>query len=121
MKTTKLPSNKIILGGFSQGAACTLFTALQLEQKLGGIIALSGYLPLAEQFKPTETNKNTPVLMGHGDSDEVVQFTWGKKSHDALEKLGVSAIDFKVYPGMGHSACMDEIEDIGDFVKKTIL
>jgi predicted esterase len=41
-----IPSDRIIVGGFSQGAAVALLTSVMSTIKLGGIIGLSGYLPL---------------------------------------------------------------------------
>lgn len=43
-------SKRIILGGFSQGAAMSLLTGLTTQKQLGGIVALSGYLPLGEEI-----------------------------------------------------------------------
>lgn len=88
---------------------------------------MSGYLPLPKAADPaslalSEANKTTPILMCHGDEDEVVHFDWGKKSLAALKTLlGESAVDFHVYPGMGHSACMEEIQEVIKFVKRTVL
>ena len=45
-----LPS-RIVIGGFSQGAALSLLTTLTSERKLGGAIALSGWLPLRTKIK----------------------------------------------------------------------
>jgi phospholipase/carboxylesterase len=39
------PSHRILLGGFSQGAAMALYTGLNYPQKLAGLVCLSGYLP----------------------------------------------------------------------------
>ena len=44
------PSNRVVVAGFSQGAAVTLYTALTMDAPLAGIVGLSGYLPLPEQF-----------------------------------------------------------------------
>lgn len=46
-----LEPSRIVLGGFSQGGAMTLLTGLTTERKLGGLIVLSGYLPLADKIK----------------------------------------------------------------------
>jgi predicted esterase len=45
------PPERVILGGFSQGAAMSLLTGLTGERKLGGVVCLSGWLPLREKFK----------------------------------------------------------------------
>ena len=41
-----VPASRIVLAGFSQGSAMALFTGLRYPRRLGGIVALSGYLPL---------------------------------------------------------------------------
>ena len=46
-----IPSERVILGGFSQGAAMSLLTGLTTERKLGGVVVLSGWLPLKDKFK----------------------------------------------------------------------
>ncbi len=46
-----IPNDRIFLGGFSQGAAMTLLTGLTTKYKLGGFIALSGYLPLQSKIE----------------------------------------------------------------------
>ncbi len=50
-----IPSDRIILAGFSQGAAMSLYVGLQYQQKLAGIISLSGYLPQGLKFVPVAT------------------------------------------------------------------
>ena len=45
-----IPTDRIVLAGFSQGCAMALHTALRLPQKIAGVMALSGYLPLADRF-----------------------------------------------------------------------
>ena len=46
-----IKSERIILGGFSQGAAISLVTGLKTKYKLGGIVCLSGYLPIADKLE----------------------------------------------------------------------
>jgi poly(3-hydroxybutyrate) depolymerase len=46
-----IPANRIVLGGFSQGAAMTVLTGLTAERKLAGLAVLSGWLPLREKIK----------------------------------------------------------------------
>lgn len=63
------PSEKIIVGGFSQGAAMTYYTVYSSEIKLGGAIVMSGYLPVAAEFETrfNKVNHDTPLLACHGD------------------------------------------------------
>ncbi|KAM5455171.1 putative lysophospholipase [Microsporum audouinii] len=116
--------SRIIFGGFSQGGAMALVTGLASPVKLGGIFGLSCYLPLSpEQLKkhiPDEwPNQKTPVFMGHGDVDQVVKFQYGQKTVDILEDMGVE-VEFKEYPGLGHSGDPDEIEDLEKFLDRLI-
>jgi lysophospholipase-2 len=68
---TGLSYSRMVLAGFSQGGALSLFTGLQLEQKLAGIVVMSGYLPAAKQCKPKHLN--VPIWHGHGTQDPMVQ------------------------------------------------
>lgn len=46
-----IPSERIILGGFSQGAAMSLLSGVSMEHQLGGLAVLSGYLPLSTKIQ----------------------------------------------------------------------
>ncbi|PVG00503.1 alpha/beta-hydrolase [Serendipita vermifera] len=46
-----IPANRIVVGGFSQGAALSLITGLTSERRLGGLVSLSGWLPLSGKMK----------------------------------------------------------------------
>jgi phospholipase/carboxylesterase len=110
----------ILLAGFSQGGAVALHTGLRYPRKLGGVLALSTYLPLAESF-PQEAaadNKATPVFMAHGVFDPVVPLVMGAGSMTFLTGLGY-AIDWRQYP-MQHSVCAQEIQDIGAWLRRTL-
>eukprot|EP01132_Coremiostelium_polycephalum_P007810 gene7810-9613_t len=115
-----IPINRIILGGFSQGAALTLYTSYQLEQQLAGILSLSGFVPalsLLDKINPE--SKTIPAIMFHGTEDKVVNSKWGELSHTHLKKAGVE-VQFVPIPGMGHSVCEDELVKMSDFIKKNL-
>ena len=82
--------SKIVLAGFSQGSAMVLHTGLRHSAKLGGIIALSGYLPLADTLvgERSAVNQSTPIFMGHGTQDPMVVLARAEDSRNALAKLG---------------------------------
>ena len=95
-----IPAERIVIGGFSQGGAMSIFSGLTARVKLGGIVALSSYLLLSLKFadlvpKP-EANKDTPIFMAHGDVDQVVNTELGKKSYDMLKSMGYNAT-LKIY------------------------
>jgi phospholipase/carboxylesterase len=115
-----MPAHRIVLAGFSQGCALALLTGLRHSQRLAGIAGLSGYLPLAPTTAAERTDANalTPVFMGHGQHDDVVDISRGSASRDALRALGYE-VEWHEYP-MGHSVCMEEIEDLGRWLVKVL-
>lgn len=103
----------IILAGFSQGGAVALHTALRQAVPLGGVLALSTYLPLAENAneEALAESRKTPIFMAHGRGDPVIPYELGKDSRDALLGLGY-AVEWHEY-AMQHSVCGEELVDIG--------
>ena len=115
-----IPYERMVLAGFSQGCAMALHTGLRQPHRLAGIMALSGYLPLADRF-PTErhaANAHTPVFMAHGTQDPVVILKRGEDSRDALQALG-HPVQWHTYP-MPHSVHPQEITDIAAFLKQVL-
>lgn len=110
-----VPPSKIVVAGFSQGAASALMQ-LRRDVPLAGVVALSGYLPLAGDGAASAANAATPVLMCHGDADQVVAHRFGTASADALTAAGLP-VTFKTYRGMGHSATPQELQDVADFLQ----
>ena len=115
-----IPAERILLAGFSQGGAITLQTALRLDTKLAGVLALSTYLPLGSSLPDERSvaNQSTAILMCHGKYDPVVPFELGETSRDQLLELGYS-VEWKPYP-MGHEVCMEEITRIGQFIRSAL-
>jgi len=115
-----IPSSRIILGGFSQGGAMALFSGITCPQKLGGIVGLSSYLLLhtkVDEFIPKDNpNKDTPIFIGHGDSDPLVKYEWGQKTAQFLKERGFK-VDFRTYKDLVHSADPEEIDDVEKFIK----
>lgn len=111
-----IPSERIVLMGFSQGCAMTLMAGLRNPHRLGGLIALSGYLPLLDTTAAERhsANQHTPIFMAHGDADDVVVPTRGAAARDHLRSLGYQ-VDWHTYP-MAHSLCMEEVEDINGWL-----
>lgn len=111
---------RIVLAGFSQGAAITLHTGLRQAQPLAGLIALSGYLPLAESLAAERqpASAHVPILMAHGKDDPVVPIARGLRSRELLESLGYT-VEWHEYP-MPHSVCAEEIEAIARFLRRRL-
>lgn len=103
----------IFLAGFSQGGVICLHAGLSFNQKLGGILALSTYLPASDLFKKNSNliNLKTPILICHGDQDSILPLGLAERNYQFLKSLNYENLDFKVYP-MDHSVCPEEIIDI---------
>ncbi len=111
-----IPAARIVLAGFSQGGAITLAAAVRHAARLGGAIALSTYLPMAETL-PAESapaNRDLPILMAHGSRDPVVGEPLGTMSRDRLRVLGYP-VEWRSYP-MAHQVCAEEIADIAQWL-----
>jgi phospholipase/carboxylesterase len=108
---------RIVLAGFSQGAAITLQTGLRQAQPLAGLIALSGYLPLAETLAAERdpASNGVPIFMAHGRDDPVVPIARAQRSRELLVSLGYR-VDWHEYP-MQHAVCAEEIEAIARFLR----
>ena len=115
-----IPPERIVLAGFSQGCAMALHTGLRHTHKLAGIMALSGYLPLADSLaaERSAANQQTPIFMAHGLMDPVVPVTRAEASRLALQALGYS-VQWHTYP-MPHSVHPQEIADIGRFLQHVL-
>lgn len=113
-----LHAQQIFLAGFSQGGAMALHTALHTEARLGGVIALSAYLPLANHSKP-QLDKKTPFFMGCGQFDPIVLPKWSQMSRECLLAEGYKDIAYHLYP-MEHSICFEEIEELSFWIIKQV-
>jgi phospholipase/carboxylesterase len=115
-----IPAQNIILAGFSQGAATALITALWHQQPLGGVIALSGYLPNTHGVlqKAHHANKSTPMFIAHGKQDLILPYALGKSVYLSLHHAGYDA-SWHSYD-MGHSVCEPELRDISQWLQKVI-
>lgn len=115
-----IPSEKIILAGFSQGGAMALHCGLRYNKKLAGILVLSSWLPLAHTVikECSKANKTTPIMLMHGVQDNVVPLNWSKKSCAYLKQIGYDAT-LNTY-AMPHSMCPHELTDIGQWLKKLL-
>ena len=116
-----IPSNKIVLAGFSQGGAIALQTGLHYHQRLAGILALSTWLPLQMELTNEAGNINhgLPVFIGHGKNDSVVPLIRAQEARDLLIKLGY-AVTGHDYDAMAHSVCLEEISDIEAWLKNVL-
>jgi len=102
----------VVVAGFSQGGAIVLGGGLRHARRLGGIAALSTYLPLAEKTdaEAEPANRDVPIFMAHGTQDPTIPRALGEMSRDYLAHRGY-VVDWHAYP-MAHQVCADEIADL---------
>lgn len=103
-----IPPQRIVLGGFSQGAAMSLFVGPRFPAKLAGVIALSGYRLIASSLRTERQacNTDTPFFLAHGTADPVIAAHAGELVRDMLEAEGY-AVEWHTYP-IGHEVCPEE-------------
>ena len=115
-----VPAQRIVLAGFSQGGAIALQTGLRYGERLGGIMALSTYLPLAgtQQAERSAAGRDLPVFMAHGMLDPMIAMARARESRAALLALGY-AVEWREY-AMPHSVCAEEIADIAAWLSRVL-
>jgi phospholipase/carboxylesterase len=115
-----IPANRIVLGGFSQGGAISLYAGPRYPEKLAGIMGLSCYM-LLEDLLPAErtrVNYQTPIFLAHGTQDPIVELRRGAEARQLLEAGGYP-VEWHPYP-MPHSVCPQEVEDIAAWLRKVL-
>jgi lysophospholipase-2 len=132
-----VPASRIVLAGFSQGGALSLYTGLQHPEALAGILCMSGYLPCPNAIVPAPVSLHTPVQLLHGDSDPMVLPQWATGTKKAVAALGFKArgvalclicsvdyltlkfsarccchqVELTMYDDLPHSASAEELRD----------
>lgn len=121
---------KLAVGGFSMGAATSLYSATlfalgkydcnnQYPANISAAVGLSGWLPCSKTLNSKMEGKDEaarrvaslPILLCHGKGDDVVPFKFGEKSAKALSSSGFQDVTFKAYDGLGHYTIPEEMDD----------
>ncbi len=95
-----LAADRVALVGFSQGTMMSLEVGLRREARLAGIVGFSGRLLRADALKK-EIKSKPPVLLVHGDADQVVPPQSLDDATIALKAVGVE-VEAHTRPGLGH-------------------
>lgn len=117
-----LPYNHIVVAGFSQGGAIAMHTAMRFPERLGGLLALSTWMPLESTIRDevvqsvTSQPRDLPVLMAHGSFDPMLPIAAGKHARDIMQEAGFD-VQWHDYP-MAHAVCADEIGEIRQWLLK---
>ena len=115
-----IPANRIVLAGFSQGGVIALHLAPRFGHKLAGVLALSTYMcePDLLAKDAIDINRDTPIMMAHGEQDEVVPVFMGNAAYNTLKENNFD-VTWQTYT-MQHNVCMQEIRDISSWLQKLL-
>jgi phospholipase/carboxylesterase len=116
-KDRGIPSERIVLAGFSQGGAIALFCALRYPERLAGILGLSTYLVCESSLEAErdEANRKTSIFLAHGSLDPMVPHERGEAARDRLVELGYP-VEWQTYP-VPHAVHPQEIRDVGAWLR----
>ncbi len=119
-KARGVEAARIVLMGFSQGCAMTLLTGLRHAERLGGLVGLSGYLPLAHTTaaERSDANTHTPIFQAHGQFDGMIAIDRARATRDELQALGYD-VEWHEYP-MEHSVSAQEIADLNRWLLRVL-
>ena len=125
-----VPVEKIVVGGFSQGCAISLLVGLmsRCEGKLGGVVGLSGYLPLSgrvgkmmeKREEKGQDTRQTKWFLAHGSRDQLVPRRMFMRYKDKIEGWEGERVEAKLYEGMGHSTVGAEIRDLCAWLERVV-
>ncbi|MEM7802457.1 MAG: dienelactone hydrolase family protein [Chloroflexota bacterium] len=108
-----IATNRILIGGFSQGACLALEFTARNAKRYGGVFALSGGV-IGPQGTPRDyagSMEGTPVFLGCSDIDFHIPVERVHESADVFDALRAS-VNKQIYPGMGHTVNRDEIAHV---------
>jgi phospholipase/carboxylesterase len=92
-KETGIPAERVVLGGFSQGAVMSYAFGLGEERpRPAAVIALSGFIPTVPGFTLNLTPPLPPVAIGHGVNDPVISVEFARRARDVLEGAGATVL-----------------------------
>lgn len=123
-----VPLERIVVGGFSQGCAISLLIGLmsRFKSKLGGVVGLSGYLPLigrvseAMGVRENGDKSTTRWFLAHGSRDQLVPRRIFTSYRDKLKDCDGDSVEAHIYEGMNHSTTGPEIRDLCTWLESTL-
>jgi predicted esterase len=113
-----VPSDRLVVMGFSQGACLTLEFAARHARRYAGAVAFTGGL-IGPEGTPRDYAGNfngTPVFIGSSDVDPHVPIERIRESTAVLRRMG-AIVDERIYPRMGHTINADELEAVDALLK----
>lgn len=116
LRSAGLPSSKLVLGGFSQGAMLTTDLTLRLEEAPGGLAIFSGTLLAKTQWQQAAPRRRgLLVVQSHGRSDPLLPFSAAEALRDLLVEAGL-VVDFLPFDGP-HTIPELALDRLGDLLR----
>jgi predicted esterase len=108
---------RIVLGGFSQGACLAATYMARHAVRFGGLFVLSGALigPPEAAHDYSGSLENVPVFIGGSDVDPWMPHEYMARTADVFRSMQAK-VDFRTYPGMTHTVIQDEIDAIREWI-----
>jgi phospholipase/carboxylesterase len=119
LASRELDDASLALAGFSQGAATALYAALTRRKRIAGVAAFSGALPATPHLL-SDIRSKPPILLVHGEADDVVPFQAMATAKAVLEALGVP-VKAVARPGLGHGIDGTGIAIAADFLRDVLV
>jgi len=110
---SRVPAQRLVLLGFSQGACLTLEWAARNARRYAAVIGLSGGL-IGPDGTPRDypgSFAGTPVFLGCSDVDPHIPMPRVVEAGEVMKKMGAD-VTVRFYPGMGHMVGIEELETI---------
>ena len=128
VEESKLPLQRVVVGGFSQGCAISLLIALKSRYagRLAGIIGLSGYLPLqqtiTESLEAQDGLQEQPTryFLAHGSRDMLVPRRMFTNYREKMERWFGGKVDGRMYEGLGHATSGTEVRELCEWLEGII-
>jgi phospholipase/carboxylesterase len=121
LKRHNLPGSALALVGFSQGTMMSLHVGLRRAVAPAAIVGYSGMLVVPEDVAPeqfaAEITSRPPVLLVHGDSDDLIPVQALFHAAQGLAALGIPA-EWHVSPGVGHGIDQEGLRQGGEFLAR---
>jgi len=108
----------IVLAGFSQGGAVAIQAALSSPHRLAGLAVLSSYLAIPEVFKRPANAAKVPVLIQHGNQDEVVPLALGERAATEFRHHGFN-VQWQTF-NMGHQVNLASLAALGEWLGRVL-
>jgi phospholipase/carboxylesterase len=103
------PEGKLLISGFSQGGVMSFDAGFRTQQKLAGIVSMSGAIFENELPK-------VPILMVHGTADDMIPVIAARRARRFLEGHGTLP-EYHEFP-MGHHVTPESMEAVGEFIQR---